>query len=56
MTKKRAHAKAPKYESFKLHGKYNLQTILLCVVFDLVVAVVLGIILQSQVAQTLAFQ
>jgi hypothetical protein len=56
MAKKKTHAKAPKYETFKLYGKYNPQTILLCVVFDLIIGIVLGIILQSQVVQALAFQ
>ncbi|MGA2968125.1 MAG: hypothetical protein ABSD69_03085 [Candidatus Levyibacteriota bacterium] len=54
MAKKRAHAKAPKYESFKLHGKHDLQVVFLYVVLDLVIAVVLGVILQGQVMQALA--
>jgi hypothetical protein len=56
MVKKRTHAKAPKYQSFKLHGKHNMQAVLLYVVFDLAIAIVLGVILQGQVTQTLAFQ
>jgi hypothetical protein len=56
MAKKKTHPKTPRYESFKLYGKYNLQTIFLCVIFVLIIGIILGIILQNQVVQALAFQ
>jgi hypothetical protein len=53
MAKKKSHAKT-KYKSFHLHGHYPLQKVLTYVAVDFVISCVLGIILQSQITQTLA--
>jgi hypothetical protein len=55
MAKKKTHAKAPKYQSFRLHGKHNMQAVCFYVAFDLVISLIVGVILQSQITQALAF-
>jgi uncharacterized membrane protein YraQ (UPF0718 family) len=52
MAKKKSHVKS-KYKSFHLHGQYSLQQVLAYLVVDFVIACVLGVILQSQIAQAL---
>jgi undecaprenyl pyrophosphate phosphatase UppP len=54
MSKKKVHTKAPKYKSFKLHGKYNAQRLFWYIVVELLIAIPLGLLLQSQIIQVLA--
>lgn len=49
-SQKRAKSSTKKYQSFKLHGNFPTQKILLYAVLDLLLGVVLGYVLQPYIA------
>ncbi len=54
MAKKKAVK--PKYVSFKLHGKYPTQKVIMYAAVDLIISLALGFFLQAQVASAFAFK
>lgn len=47
--KKPSKDSRPQYKSFRLHGKYSGQTLAICVVADLIIGFVLGVMLQPTI-------